>query len=99
LDYETFEAFNLALAPSVITESWVSHPTCRRRYETRLTDFIQGHSYCVKAMHFSQPGIVKNCNKWDMANTTNCKLLTNTLFDMASSLPKLPWLEKSVPDF
>lgn len=59
---------------------------------------MQGHSYCVKAMHFRQPGIVKNCNKWEMANTTNCKLPTNSLIDIASSLLKVSRSGKSVPD-
>lgn len=36
-------------------------------------DFKVGIQYCVEVLHYQQPGITSNCNKFVAANNTNCK--------------------------
>lgn len=47
-----------------------------------------GTSYCVFARHFRQSSIIATCNKWDMANVTDCTYtpIDAHFFDFAYNL-------------
>ena len=84
LDYETFEAFNPGIGADCDNWKLGKSSDVSLLIWDKADRFLQGHNYCVKAMHFRQSGIVKNCNKWDIANTMNCKLPTVTFLDIVS---------------
>lgn len=37
-----------------------------------IPNFI-GKDYCIAVYKYRQPGQIATCNKWALANTTNCK--------------------------